>query len=87
MSSELPSRIPIFPLPDTVFFPGTVLPLHVFEARYQCDDEQPFRRPGLDYGLAPALVSVLDRRIREIPIDMVNARFSRKRPSRSTEIV
>ncbi len=35
MTMELPSRIPIFPLPDTVFFPGGVLPLHVFEARYR----------------------------------------------------
>jgi Lon protease-like protein len=28
-------RIPIFPLPDLVFFPETVLPLHVFEDRYR----------------------------------------------------
>jgi uncharacterized protein len=28
-------RIPIFPLPEVVFFPETVLPLHVFEARYR----------------------------------------------------
>jgi Lon protease-like protein len=28
-------RIPIFPLPDVAFFPETVLPLHVFEARYR----------------------------------------------------
>ncbi|MBI2206699.1 MAG: LON peptidase substrate-binding domain-containing protein [Candidatus Rokubacteria bacterium] len=27
--------VPIFPLPDITFFPGTVLPLHVFEARYR----------------------------------------------------
>src|SRR5262245_64218118 len=27
--------IPVFPLPDVVFFPGTVLPLHVFESRYR----------------------------------------------------
>lgn len=27
--------VPIFPLPDVTFFPGTVLPLHVFEARYR----------------------------------------------------
>ncbi len=28
-------RVPVFPLPDTVFFPGVVLPLHVFEPRYR----------------------------------------------------
>ncbi len=28
-------RIPIFPLPEIVFFPETVLPLHVFEPRYR----------------------------------------------------
>ena len=28
-------RIPVFPLPEVVFFPGTVLPLHVFEPRYR----------------------------------------------------
>ena len=28
-------RIPIFPLPEVVFFPETVLPLHVFEPRYR----------------------------------------------------
>jgi hypothetical protein len=28
-------RLPVFPLPDVVFFPGTVLPLHVFEPRYR----------------------------------------------------
>lgn len=28
-------RVPIFPLPETVFFPGTTLPLHLFEPRYR----------------------------------------------------
>jgi len=28
-------RIPIFPLPDVVLFPNTLLPLHVFEPRYR----------------------------------------------------
>ena len=32
---ELPASLPVFPLPGLVFFPGTVLPLHVFEPRYQ----------------------------------------------------
>jgi Lon protease-like protein len=27
--------LPLFPLPDTVFFPQTLLPLHVFERRYR----------------------------------------------------
>lgn len=27
--------LPIFPLPDLTFFPQTLLPLHVFEARYR----------------------------------------------------
>lgn len=28
-------RLPLFPLPDVVFFPQTILPLHVFEPRYR----------------------------------------------------
>lgn len=28
-------RVPIFPLPNVVFFPGTKLPLHIFEPRYR----------------------------------------------------
>lgn len=32
---ERPRRLPVFPLPNTVFFPGTSLPLHVFEPRYR----------------------------------------------------
>jgi Lon protease-like protein len=36
LSSPPPSLIlPIFPLPDVTFFPHTLLPLHVFEARYR----------------------------------------------------
>ena len=31
----IPARIPIFPLPNTVFFPQTYLPLHIFEPRYR----------------------------------------------------
>ena len=30
-----PVSLPIFPLPDLTFFPHTLLPLHIFEARYR----------------------------------------------------
>ena len=30
-----PVVLPIFPLPDLTFFPHTLLPLHIFEARYR----------------------------------------------------
>ena len=30
-----PIALPIFPLPDLAFFPHTMLPLHIFEARYR----------------------------------------------------
>ena len=31
----LPDILPVFPLPNTVFFPRTLLPLHIFETRYR----------------------------------------------------
>lgn len=34
-SSAGPLVLPLFPLPEVTFFPGTMLPLHVFEARYR----------------------------------------------------
>ena len=30
-----PRDVPVFPLPHTVLFPGGLLPLHIFEARYR----------------------------------------------------
>jgi Lon protease-like protein len=35
LSSEELERVPVFPLPNAVFFPATDLPLHVFERRYR----------------------------------------------------
>lgn len=35
MPNELPSLIPLFPLPNAVMFPRMPLPLHVFEQRYR----------------------------------------------------
>lgn len=32
---QIVSEVPIFPLPNVVFFPKTLLPLHIFEDRYR----------------------------------------------------
>ncbi|MCI0693306.1 LON peptidase substrate-binding domain-containing protein [candidate division KSB1 bacterium] len=37
-------RIPIFPLPNVVFFPKIFLPLHIFEERYKCMIHDALRR-------------------------------------------
>jgi len=34
LTDEELARLPVFPLPRVVFFPGTALPLHLFEPRY-----------------------------------------------------
>jgi hypothetical protein len=41
-----PLLLPLFPLPDVVHFPGTTLPLHVFEPRYRTMVEDLLERPG-----------------------------------------
>jgi len=33
--TEFSGEAPVFPLPDVVFFPKTLLPLHIFESRYR----------------------------------------------------
>jgi Lon protease-like protein len=33
--TDLPRILPVFPLPNTVLFPLTLLPLHIFEPRYR----------------------------------------------------
>jgi Lon protease-like protein len=38
-AAEFPTRFPIFPLPGVVLFPGTYLPLHIFEPRYRAMTE------------------------------------------------
>lgn len=35
LSSKQPVEVPVFPLPKLVLFPGTMLPLHIFEPRYR----------------------------------------------------
>jgi Lon protease-like protein len=39
--------VPVFPLPGVVFFPRTVLPLHVFEPRYRAMVRDAVRGEGL----------------------------------------
>ncbi len=45
MTASLPSRIPLFPLPDTVLFPHVPLPLHIFEPRYRTMIEEALAGP------------------------------------------
>ncbi len=35
LEEHLPRKIPVFPLPNVVFFPNSPLPLYIFEARYR----------------------------------------------------
>lgn len=39
MSAAAGDRIPLFPLPNVVHFPHTLLPLHIFEPRYRAMTE------------------------------------------------
>jgi len=46
--AELPTIIPVFPLPNVVLFPDVMLPLHIFEPRYrQMVRETREKRPPL----------------------------------------
>jgi len=46
--ADLPSIIPIFPLPNVVLFPQVMLPLHIFEPRYrQMVRDAETQRPSL----------------------------------------
>jgi Lon protease-like protein len=44
---DLPSFIPIFPLPNVVLFPEVPLPLHIFEPRYCAMVRDALAGPGL----------------------------------------
>ena len=35
MEIVLPSEVPVMTLPETVFFPQALMPLHIFEPRYR----------------------------------------------------
>ncbi|MFQ5449524.1 MAG: LON peptidase substrate-binding domain-containing protein [Nitrospinaceae bacterium] len=69
-SAKLGGQVALFPLPGTVFYPNTHLPLHIFEPRYRkmvTDALEGDRRIGMvllkpgweaDYYGAPPIVSV-----------------------------
>ncbi|NIM63848.1 MAG: hypothetical protein GTO30_20030 [Acidobacteria bacterium] len=44
---DIPRTLPVFPLSSAVFFPGTTLPLHVFEPRYRAMVRDAQDRDGL----------------------------------------
>jgi len=44
---EFPTRFAIFPLPNIVLFPGTYLPLHIFEPRYRAMIEAALARDSV----------------------------------------
>ena len=44
---ESTGRLPVFPLPATVFFPEAALPLHIFEPRYRRMTEEALRSDRL----------------------------------------
>jgi Lon protease-like protein len=35
LSLDIPELVPVFPLPQVVLFPGSAIPLHIFEPRYR----------------------------------------------------
>ena len=45
--AEFPTCFPIFPLPNVVLFPGTYLPLHIFEPRYRAMTEVALARDSV----------------------------------------
>jgi hypothetical protein len=44
---EFPTQFAIFPLPNVVLFPGTYLPLHIFEPRYRAMTESALARDSV----------------------------------------
>jgi len=47
-ATPTPKRVvvPVFPLPNVILFPGSVMPLHIFEERYRQMVEDLLDRPG-----------------------------------------
>lgn len=52
-----PLLLPLFPLPDIVHFPGTALPLHVFEPRYRKLVADLLERPEVERRIGMILVA------------------------------
>jgi len=65
-----PVSLPIFPLPDLTFFPHTLLPLHIFEARYRAmiTDCMGRDRQLAVVGLKPGYEAIYDGRPPVYPI-------------------
>ena len=82
------SELPLFPLPNVVFFPGMLLPLNVFEPRYldlitHCLERDrivaiPLLKPGYqgNYEGQPAIHSMVGAHV----ATMVEARYRKRNP-------
>lgn len=47
LTDAILNRLPLFPLPNTILFPGVVMPLHLFEPRYRALAEHCVAGPRL----------------------------------------
>ena len=59
MSGSLP-LLPLFPLPNVVHFPGTLLPLHIFEPRYRAMIRDLLEKPEGERLIGMILMRPLD---------------------------
>lgn len=57
--ATFPRRVPVFPLAEVVLFPGALLPLHIFEKRYQAMVKDVLQGDGL---IAMALLKECTKR-------------------------
>ena len=58
---DMPKEIPVFPLPNAIFFPKTVLPLNIFEPRYKQMTEDALKQNKY-IGMAQPNIQIIDQK-------------------------